>query len=60
MQGDEPNGSGDENFDGNGEDRSEEETSDKIDIGAALRTVYDDAAGEDVPREMLDLLGKLD
>lgn len=29
------------------------------DIGRALRTVYEKAVEEDVPQEMLDLLGKL-
>lgn len=29
------------------------------DIGDALRSVYDDAIKEDIPSEMLDLLGKL-
>lgn len=29
------------------------------DVGKALRSVYDDALKEDIPREMLDLLGKL-
>lgn len=29
------------------------------DVGKALRTVYDDALKEDIPPEMLDLLGKL-
>jgi len=28
-------------------------------IGLALRSVYDGALGEDIPPEMLDLLGKL-
>ena len=28
-------------------------------IGSALRRVYDGALGEDIPPEMLDLLGKL-
>jgi hypothetical protein len=28
-------------------------------IGNALRSVYDGALGEDIPPEMLDLLGKL-
>jgi hypothetical protein len=28
-------------------------------IGNALRSVYDGALAEDIPREMLDLLGKL-
>ena len=28
-------------------------------VGDALRTVYDDALNEDIPPEMLDLLGKL-
>lgn len=28
-------------------------------VGQALRSVYDEAVGEDIPREMLDLLGKL-
>ena len=30
------------------------------DVGRALRTVYDSALGESIPKEMLDLLGKLD
>ena len=29
-------------------------------IGRALRTVYDDTLREDVPKDFLDLLGKLD
>jgi hypothetical protein len=29
------------------------------DVGKALRSVYDDALKEDIPPEMLDLLGKL-
>jgi hypothetical protein len=29
-------------------------------IGSALRSVYDGALHEDIPPEMLDLLGKLD
>lgn len=32
---------------------------DNNDIGKALRSIYDDALTEDVPSEMLDLLGKL-
>lgn len=28
-------------------------------IGQALRTVYDEAVEEQIPQEMLDLLGKL-
>lgn len=28
-------------------------------VGNALRTVYDETVGEDIPSEMLDLLGKL-
>ncbi|QLC26312.1 hypothetical protein HFP57_15585 [Parasphingopyxis algicola] len=30
------------------------------DIGDALRSAYEDAVKEDIPPEMLDLLGKLD
>lgn len=46
--------------DGSGSDAARGEPDrDKVDIGAALRTVYDDAASEDIPSEMLDLLGKL-
>ena len=30
------------------------------DVGRALRTVYDRALEESIPKEMLDLLGKLD
>lgn len=30
------------------------------DVGRALRTVYDDMLREDVPKDFLDLLGKLD
>nr|WP_244624533.1 NepR family anti-sigma factor [Sphingomonas sp. So64.6b] len=30
------------------------------DMGAALRTVYQKTVEEDIPAEMLDLLGKLD
>ena len=29
-------------------------------VGRALRTVYDDTLREDIPRDFLDLLGKLD
>lgn len=29
------------------------------DVGNALRSVYEKAVGEDIPQEMLDLLGKL-
>ncbi len=29
-------------------------------IGRALRSVYDQTVGEAIPREMLDLLGRLD
>lgn len=29
------------------------------DIGDALRSAYDEAVSEDIPEEMLDLLGKL-
>jgi hypothetical protein len=29
------------------------------DVGKALRSVYDRTLGEDIPPEMLDLLGKL-
>jgi transcriptional/translational regulatory protein YebC/TACO1 len=29
------------------------------DVGQALRTVYERAIEEDIPQEMLDLLGKL-
>lgn len=32
---------------------------DGADIGDALRSAYDEAVGEDIPEEMLDLLGKL-
>lgn len=28
-------------------------------VGQALRSVYDEAVGESIPKEMLDLLGKL-
>ncbi|MGF7150915.1 hypothetical protein FHS96_004576 [Sphingomonas zeicaulis] len=35
-------------------------TGDGKDVGRALRTVYDSALGESIPKEMLDLLGKLD
>lgn len=28
-------------------------------VGDALRSVYEKAVGEDIPQEMLDLLGKL-
>jgi hypothetical protein len=28
-------------------------------VGQALRSVYEKAIGEDIPQEMLDLLGKL-
>lgn len=34
--------------------------SDGRDVGRALRTVYDRALEESIPKEMLDLLGKLD
>ena len=29
-------------------------------VGRALRTVYDDTLREDIPKDFLDLLGKLD
>jgi hypothetical protein len=29
-------------------------------VGRALRTVYDDMVREDIPKDFLDLLGKLD
>jgi hypothetical protein len=29
------------------------------DLGKALRSAYDRTVGEDIPQEMLDLLGKL-
>lgn len=29
-------------------------------VGGALRTIYEEAMNEQVPQEMLDLLGKLD
>ena len=29
------------------------------DVGSALRSAYEQTIGEDIPREMLDLLGKL-
>lgn len=32
---------------------------DGADIGDALRSAYDEAVSEDIPKEMLDLLGKL-
>ncbi|MGP1354376.1 MAG: NepR family anti-sigma factor [Parasphingopyxis sp.] len=32
----------------------------KSDIGDALRSAYEDAVNEEIPAEMLDLLGKLD
>ncbi|WP_116235803.1 NepR family anti-sigma factor [Parasphingopyxis lamellibrachiae] len=32
---------------------------DGADIGDALRSAYDEAVSEDIPEEMLDLLGKL-
>ncbi|NNC71408.1 MAG: hypothetical protein HKN78_00850 [Sphingomonadaceae bacterium] len=59
MHGDKPKGPGDRKANGEDGGESGKPASDKLDIGAALRTVYDDAAGEDVPPEMLDLLGKL-
>ncbi|MBC2776982.1 hypothetical protein H6P80_05035 [Parasphingopyxis sp. GrpM-11] len=37
----------------------EEKPGDADDIGDALRSVYDDAVKEDIPSEMLELLGKL-
>ena len=30
------------------------------DVGRALRSVYDNTLGEDIPDDFLDLLGKLD
>ncbi|HYZ47728.1 MAG TPA: NepR family anti-sigma factor [Sphingomonas sp.] len=30
-----------------------------VSVGQALRTVYEQTAGEPIPQEMLDLLGKL-
>jgi hypothetical protein len=37
----------------------EDKPGDADNIGEALRSVYDDAIKEDIPSEMLDLLGKL-
>ncbi|MEQ9661850.1 MAG: NepR family anti-sigma factor [Parasphingopyxis sp.] len=34
-------------------------TNGRTDISSALRSVYDEAAKEQIPSEMLDLLGKL-
>lgn len=39
---------------------STDKDSDRIDIGDALRSAYEDAVKEDIPTEMIDLLGKLD
>jgi hypothetical protein len=35
-------------------------TGDASDVGRALRSVYDTTLREEVPRDFLDLLGKLD
>ena len=43
-----------------GRQAGEEKPGNADDIGDALRSVYDDAVKEDIPSEMLDLLGKLD
>ena len=37
----------------------ESEPKSGAELGMALRTIYDEAVREDVPRELLDLLGKL-
>jgi hypothetical protein len=44
---------------GNQADASGGATSADRDVGAVLRSVYDEMVGEDVPAEMLALLGKL-
>lgn len=40
-------------------EKSGDGKSDRDDIGKALRTAYDRTVNEDVPPELLDLLGKL-
>ncbi|HJQ17960.1 MAG TPA: NepR family anti-sigma factor [Allosphingosinicella sp.] len=40
--------------------RKRRKLSDEPEIGSALRSIYDKALEETIPREMLDLLGKLD
>ena len=53
------------NGDESGRKVSDEDTADDANrpsddpIGTALRTVYDEAANEKIPPDMLDLLGKL-
>ena len=42
----------------NGEDLDDEANG--ADIGDALRSAYEKTVSEDIPEEMLDLLGKLD
>jgi hypothetical protein len=39
--------------------RSKKKRSDSGEIGDALRSIYDRTVSENIPREMLDLLGKL-
>lgn len=43
----------------NGADRNGRNRGDNRNVGAALRSVYQETVNEDVPSEMLDLLGKL-
>ena len=46
--------------DGSGtKSRSKKKRSDAPELGDALRSVYDTTLREDIPAEMLDLLGKL-
>ncbi|MEO1170232.1 MAG: NepR family anti-sigma factor [Pseudomonadota bacterium] len=42
------------------EPEGDSDNSPASDIGDALRSAYEDAVKEDIPAEMLDLLGKLD
>jgi Anti-sigma factor NepR len=40
--------------------RKRHKSGDATDVGRALRTVYDTTLREEVPKDFLDLLGKLD
>lgn len=44
----------------NGEAGNARHDDGKADIGDALRTAYENTVNEDIPAEMIDLLGKLD
>jgi hypothetical protein len=40
-------------------EKNRQHTSDERDVGTALRAAYQQAVDEQIPSEMLDLLGKL-